>query len=156
MSISYSTHIKMLTKYLLPCPNDSIIVETGCGAYSSIIMSEFAKYKNLKHLIYYSDKSWKEQIEPLLYSDYTSFIYVEDWTRWTPDKNAYLYLHDSEENTKNRFKRIDSILPLCKYLVLHDSDMYRKLNCNINKYDIADEDTLRSPWTAVIKGYRDA
>jgi len=151
MSIAYSTHIKLLTKYLLLCPNNSTIVETGCGAYSSIIMSEFAKYKNLKHIIYYSDRSWKNKIEPLLDPTYTSFIYVDSWSNWKPNQSAYLYLHDSEEITANRFKRIDSILPFCNYLIIHDSDTYRKVKCNIDKYNIVDEDKLRSPWTAVIK-----
>jgi hypothetical protein len=146
----YGTHLRILTKYLLQCPENSTIVETGCGLFSSLLITEFALVKKLKHIIYYSDKKWQNDIAQRVHKEVSSFVYVNDWSTWTPDSKAFLYLHDSEESTPNRYKRIPKILPQCYYLIIHDSDMYRKLGCNIDHYNIIEEDSSLTPQTAVL------
>jgi hypothetical protein len=151
-TIGYSTHLRLLIKYLLLCPKNANIAETGCGLFSSIIMSEFAAANNAFHFIYYSDEIWKNRIKKLVNPEFTKFIYVDKWITWQPKHEAFLYFHDSEEKTIHRYRHIDKILQKCNYLIVHDIDSYLKAGCDINTFDKIDEDIIRRPWTAVFKG----
>ena len=150
----YSTHIQILTKYLLKTPNNSTVIETGCGLYSSPIISEFAYKNNLKHIIYYQNLEWKEYIEKFVYKEHTQFIHVKDWNLFSPVK-SFLFFHDSEELIVNRFKRINEIVKNTKYLILHDSNTYKVRHNNNNifdSFDIIEEYKLREPHSIAIKG----
>lgn len=151
-TVGYSTHLKLLIKYLLLCPKNANIAETGCGLFSSIIMSEFAAANNSLHFIYYSDVEWKEKTEKLIDPNFTKFIYVEKWGKWKPQHETFLYFHDSEEKTIHRYERISDILTKCKYLLIHDTDAYIRAGCDFSRFDIVVQDETRTPWTSVIKG----
>jgi len=150
-SIDYSTHIKLLTKYLLLCPNNATIIETGCGLFSSLIISELAVIKNLNHIIYYSDNIWKNNIEKLINNNVTQFIYT-DWKNWEPINTAYLYFHDNEELIIDRYKHLHKIIKCCKFLIIHDYNTYIDRGCELKDFTILEIDSLRKPWTSVIKG----
>lgn len=149
-SIEYASHIKLLTKYLMLIDNNTTVVETGCGFFSSPIISSVAEYKNLQYYIYYSDKIYKTEI--LNFVKNATFIYVNDWSKWTPEIEASLYFHDNEELIVNRYKQINKILPKTQYLMLHDHSTYLKRNCDMSFYSIIEEFKELSPSTCVIKG----
>lgn len=148
----YSTHIKLLTKYLLKAQNNQTIIETGCGLYSSPIISEFANSRNLKHIIYYQDKDWKTYVSKYINKS-TTFIEIKNWEKFFPEK-CFLLFHDSEELVINRFKRIKQIIKNTEYLILHDSNVYKKRYSSdiFNNFNVIEEDTFREPHTVVIKG----
>jgi hypothetical protein len=149
-SIEYASHLKLLTKYLMLIDNNATVVETGCGFFSSPVISSVAEYKNLRYYIYYSDRIYKTEIEKIVKN--ATFIYINDWTKWIPEIEASLYFHDSEELIINRYKQINKILPKTKYLMLHDYSTYLQRKCDMSNYMIIDEFYNLDPSTCVIKG----
>jgi hypothetical protein len=149
-SIAYASHLKLLTKYLMLIDNNSTVIETGCGFFSSPVISAIAEYKNLKYYIYYNNNIYKNEIEKFIKN--ATYIYVEDWSKWYPTINASLYFHDNEELVINRYKQINKILPKTKYLMLHDYSTYFERQCDMSHFTIIDEFKDLSPSTCVIKG----
>lgn len=149
-SLAYASHLKILTKYLMLIDNNSIVVETGCGFFSSPVISAIAEYKNLQYYIYYSNNTYKTKIDKFITN--ATFIYVNDWSKWQPTINASLYFHDNEELIVNRYKQINKILPKTQYLMLHDYSTYIKRNCDMNDYHILEEFNGLEPSTCVIMG----
>jgi len=148
--VEYASHLKLLTKYLMLIDNNSTVVETGCGFFSSPVISSIAEYKNLQYYIYYSNHKYKTEISKFVKN--ATFIYVDDWSKWSPEINASLYFHDNEELIINRYKQINKILPKTQYLILHDYSTYLKRNCNMSFYPIIEELKALNPTTCVIKG----
>lgn len=150
--IQYSTHLKLLTKYLLLCDNYSTVVETGCGYFSSAVISAIAEYKDMEYYIYYSNIEYKQQIEKFVKN--AIFIQISDWSNWKPDVEANLYFHDNEELIIHRFQQIKKIIPKTKYLILHDYDTYLKRGCDINYYskNIIEIINDLKPSTAALRG----
>ena len=62
----YSTHQALLVKYALQAKRGSTIVELGCGRFSTIILSQIAKYKRLRYIVYTDDGKWAEAVKPSL------------------------------------------------------------------------------------------
>jgi hypothetical protein len=149
-SIEYASHLKLLTKYLMLIDNNSTVVETGCGFFSSPVISSIAEYKNLKYYIYYNNNEYKTEISKFVKN--ATFIYVHDWSKWTPEIEASLYFHDNEELIVNRYKQINKILPKTQYLMLHDYSTYLKRNCDMSGNYIIEETKELNPTTCVIKG----
>lgn len=150
-TVKYSTHLKLLTKYLLQLDNNDTVVETGCGFFSSPVIASIAEYKKLKYYIYYSDELYKNSIAEFIYN--ANFIKVDDWSNWYPNIEAGLYFHDNEELIINRYKHIDKILPKTKFLILHDYSTYLDRKCDMTKYSIVEEFKELIPSTCAIKGY---
>jgi hypothetical protein len=149
-SVGYFSHQSLLTKWALQAPEGSTIVELGCGKGSTLILSQIAAHRKLRYIVYTDDAKWADVVKPSCLPNIEWNI-IDDWTKWTPTEEAYLYFLDNSELMINRYKQIEKMIGKAKYVMCHDSNIYKKRGCPLDgRYNVIDEDTTQTPQTAVI------
>lgn len=120
----YASHQQYLVQYAMQAPKGSRIVEMGCGYYSTPLLSEICRSRGLEFDIYYSDEPWKLQVESTI--GYGNWHRVTNWGEWRLDGECFMVMLDNEELCVNRHKHIARLRDLCKFIVVHDADIYPK------------------------------
>lgn len=126
----YSTHQAMLVKYASMASEGDLLVELGCGFYSTPLLDSIAYSRKLRFKCFYQDQDWQNKISKLCPN--TEFIKVNNWKEWKLQEDCFLCLLDNEQLCVDRFKQIDKCLfERSKYIVVHDADIYPKRGINI-------------------------
>ena len=103
----YSTNQQAVLRYALKASEGDIVAEMGCGYYSSMILSEVARHKNLRYIVYYQEKNWQEEISK--YIDNAEWVHVPNWNKWKLPHNVHLILLDNEQLVVDRNKQISDL-----------------------------------------------
>lgn len=150
----FSTHLGLLSRHALQAPVGSTIVELGCGLYSSVILSEIAKARKLKYIIYYQGKEWQKIVEPFVEAE---FRYVENWEEWTHEEPCHLAFLDNNEVVVKRFQRLPKLMRKASVVVVHDANTYGERGINIEEaYNIIEKEERLIPHTYVLEGIKQA
>jgi hypothetical protein len=145
----YATHQQALVKYVSMASEGDLIVELGCGYYSTPLIDSIALIRGLKFKCYYQEINWQKQIEPLCPN--TEFIHVPNWNVWRLEEECHLSMLDNEELCVNRYKQIDrSLFKQSKFILMHDADIYPKRGIPIQDEFELDYYDKQIPHTAVI------
>lgn len=144
-----ATHLKLLVKYTMQAPSGSTIVEMGCGYYSTHVLAEICFGNQLNFQVWYSDKDWKQHIQPATNVDWRE----TDWKDWNPPE-AFLTLLDNEQSVAERAKHLPLLLERNHFVVVHDANHYAKragngLSKHIDRLEAWD---YMNPHTAVLRG----
>lgn len=144
----YGSHQRMLVKYLMQAPQGSLIVEMGCGHYSTPIIHEIAKARGLRFKVFFSDDGWQAHMRRHLPE--VEFIKVNGWQKWRMEEPAFLVMLDNEELCVNRFLHIDRLMPMARHILIHDADTYDKRGIPLRPRYSGEYYDLHVPHTMVI------
>jgi hypothetical protein len=143
----YASHLQLLTRYAMMAKRGQRIVEMGCGFYSSPVLSEICKAKGVQYEVFYQDEAWKKKVEPKVQA---KWHHVPDWSKFNPPP-AFMTLLDNEELVVNRYKQLAKLLPINKFVVVHDWKTYTNRPVDLSVYKPVIIDQL-TPGTAVLAG----
>jgi hypothetical protein len=115
----YATHQQILIREALKCNED--IMETGCGYYSTPLLVEIAKAKEIKLISFVQDINWARRFDYLIGSHYQQ-IQIDFGKEIPLTQRFGMCLLDHEELTKDRIKHLNNILNHTDTVIVHDSD----------------------------------
>jgi len=118
MTDGYSTHQRMLVKYLMRTSGP--IVEIGCGDYSTPIIHEIASAQGRTVLTLDSNVDWLNRFASYK-TDWHSFLHVESWDDWQPSGRYGLAFIDHTPGPRRpvEFMKLQGVADV---LILHDTE----------------------------------
>ncbi len=121
---SYSTHQEALITYALITNKlfpGSMIVELGCGHYSTPLLNAIAQSQDRPYKIFYEIEDWAEKFHTRF--DYPEFEKLVNWKNLELPENTGIVLVDQEGTVRERCTHLqkESFIN-AKVVVLHDAD----------------------------------
>lgn len=129
-------------------PAGALIVEMGCGHYSTPVIHEIAKVRGLRFKVFYSDAVWQQQMAKHLPD--VEFVRVSDWPSWRLTERAFLVMLDNEELCVNRHKHLDHLVGVANFVLVHDADTYEKRGLPLRPMFSGEYYDMHAPHTMVI------
>jgi len=118
MADGYSTHQRMLVKYLMRTSGP--IVEIGCGDYSTPIIHEIAAAQGRTVCTLDSNVDWLNRFASYK-TEWHSFLHVESWDDWQPEGRYGLAFIDHAPGPCRpvEFMKLQGVADV---LILHDTE----------------------------------
>jgi len=118
MTDGYSTHQRMLVKYLMRTSGP--IVEIGCGDYSTPLIHEIAAAQGRTVCTLDSSADWLNRFASYK-TDWHSFLHVESWDDWQPEGRYGLAFIDHTPGPRRpiEFMKLRDVSDI---LILHDTE----------------------------------
>jgi len=118
MTDAYSTHQRLLVKYLMQTTGP--ILELGCGDYSTPIIHEIAAAQGRTVLTLDSNADWLNRFSSYK-TERHSFRHVESWDEWQPQSRYGLAFIDHTPGPRRpvEFMKLQGVADV---LILHDTE----------------------------------
>lgn len=126
---NYATHQKVLRKVLTLV--DKPVLELGSGYYSTPLINEMLRGKNIFCLTIDHDRKWLDKFTSLAYKYHSFQCYTESELRkfWSEDNTAWGLVFIDYGSWKIRRDAVRRYLDVAEYIIVHDVDYFAS-----NKY----------------------
>jgi hypothetical protein len=143
----YATHQQILVREAIKSHLD--IMETGCGYYSTPILVEIAKAREVKLIGFVQEINWARRFDYLIGENYQQ-IQI-DFTNEIPLTQRFgMCFLDHEQFVRDRIKHLNNILNFTDTVIVHDADKVSSFALLHKPYTIEMFKHL-TPNTAVIR-----
>lgn len=136
----HATHMPLL-KYMFEdkklINSGGLVIEIGCGEYSSLFFNYIQKNMNLKILSFENDMEWYRKIASKYETENYKFHCVKDWNQLIPDvfddETFFDLIFIDHSPWESRIEKAIQFKDKAKYILIHDYDYYLGENDELNQ-----------------------